>query len=318
MILCLPPALCPLRLVTSPSCKNFRFDIRNTQTTDKMDQTTLKDHLRRGKLGFIGAGKMAQAIADGLVSKGLISPSAIFASAPSDSNLKSWRDKQMNTTHSNDEIVKNCGTIFLAVKPQYLNDALSQISASKELSMDRLFVSVIAGISTKSLEEIVCRLIPSSRVIRVMPNTPMLVGSGCSVFCAGSTTIKQDILLVNAMLSELGLCVEVKESLIGPAGALSGCGPAFMYLLIEGLADGGVKMGVPRDLAQLLAAHTMAGAAQMVLQTGRHPGQLKDEVCSPGGSTIAGVRALEDRAVRSAMMAAVEAATLRSAELGNK
>ncbi|KAK3929239.1 Pyrroline-5-carboxylate reductase 3 [Frankliniella fusca] len=280
-----------------------------------MDQATLKDHLQRGKLGFIGAGKMAQAIAHGLLNKDLVSPGDVYASAPSDNNLKFWRDKKMNATHSNDEIVKNCDIIYLAVKPQYLSDALSKISFSKE---QRLFVSIIAGVTTNSLEEILGSLVPSSRVVRVMPNTPMLVGSGCSVFCAGSSSTKQDTLLVKAMLSELGLCIEVKESLIGPAGAISGCGPAFMYLLIEGLADGGVKMGVPRDVAQLLAAQTMVGAAQMVLQTGRHPGQLKDEVCSPGGSTIAGVNALEDRAVRSAMMAAVEAATLRSAELGKK
>lgn len=282
-----------------------------------MDITSIKLALQDSKLGFVGAGKMAQAIADGLVKQGLISPSDIHASAPSDTNLKLWREKGMNTANCNEKIIRNCKIIFIAVKPQYFHEAISDIKTTDGIA-NRLFVSVMAGFSTTALEEVLNRLMPSPRVVRVMPNTPLLVGAGCSVFCGGSSAKEDDMLIVQGMLSELGKCIQIKESMMSGAGVISGCGPAFMYLLIESIADGGVKMGVPRDLAQQLAAQTMLGAAEMVLKTGRHPGQLKDEVCSPGGTTIVGVQTLEDRGVRSAMMAAVEAATLKSIDLGKK
>ncbi|XP_034250426.1 pyrroline-5-carboxylate reductase 3 isoform X2 [Thrips palmi] len=282
-----------------------------------MDRMTIQKYLRESTLGFIGAGQMAQAIADGLVKQGLIMPGDIYASAPSERNLRSWKEKGMNVTHRNDDIVKNCKTIFLAVKPQYLNEALSAITPTLD-KIPRLFVSVIAGISSTALEEALSTLVPSSRVVRVMPNTPLRVGAGCSVFCGGCTSVDRDTEIVKGLLSELGLCLEIKESMMSGAGVIAGCGPAFMYMMIEAIADGGVNMGVPREMAQQLAAQTMLGAAQMVLKTGQHPGQLKDEVCSPGGSTIAGVQALEKCAIRSAMMAAVEASTLRSIELGKR
>lgn len=280
-----------------------------------MDRASIQKYLQENILGFIGAGKMAQAIADGLVKQGLIKPSDIYAAAPTERNLKSWKDKGMNVTHQNDNIVRNCKIIFLAVKPQYLNEALSAITPAEDKT-PRLFVSVIAGISSTALEEALLKKHPLARVVRVMPNTPLLVGAGCSVLCGGSTSGRQDIQIVKGLLSELGLCLEIKENMMSGAGAIAGCGPAFIYMMIEAIADGGVNMGVPRDMAQQLAAQTMLGAAQMVLKTGQHPGQLKDEVCSPGGSTIAGVQVLENRAIRSAMMAAVEASTLRSIELG--
>lgn len=280
-----------------------------------MDRASIQKYLQENILGFIGAGKMAQAIADGLVKQGLIKPSDIYAAAPTERNLKSWKDKGMNVTHQNDNIVRNCKIIFLAVKPQYLNEALSAITPAEDKT-PRLFVSVIAGISSTALEEALLKKHPLARVVRAMPNTPLLVGAGCSVLCGGSTSGRQDIQIVKGLLSELGLCLEIKENMMSGAGAIAGCGPAFIYMMIEAIADGGVNMGVPRDMAQQLAAQTMLGAAQMVLKTGQHPGQLKDEVCSPGGSTIAGVQVLENRAIRSAMMAAVEASTLRSIELG--
>jgi pyrroline-5-carboxylate reductase len=156
----------------------------------------------------------------------------------------------------------------------------------------------------------------SSRVIRVMPNTPCLVGSSAAAYSLGSAATKSDGELVEQFLHSVGIAVRVDEKLLDAVTGLSGSGPAFVYLMIEALSDGGVRAGLPRDIATQLAAQTVRGAAEMVLQTGQHPGVLKDQVASPGGTTIAGLQALEERGVRGALMAAVEAAARRSRELG--
>ncbi len=161
-----------------------------------------------------------------------------------------------------------------------------------------------------------CESLGSGRVIRVMPNTPALVGQGASAYAMGSGASEADAKLAETLLNSVGLARKVDEKLLDAVTGLSGSGPAFVYLMIEALSDGGVRMGLPRDLATTLAAQTLLGAAQMVVTTGDHPGVLKDRVTSPGGTTIAGLQVLEDRGVRGALIGAVEAATRRSMELG--
>ncbi|XP_013383076.1 pyrroline-5-carboxylate reductase 2-like [Lingula anatina] len=159
---------------------------------------------------------------------------------------------------------------------------------------------------------------PKTRVIRVMPNTPALIQTGASVFAPGKHALDNDSDVVATLLSSIGICAETSEQMMDAVTGLSGSGPAYGYMAIESMADGGVKMGLPRDLAVKLAAQTLMGAAKMVLDTGKHPGQLKDEVCSPGGTTIAAVHSLEKSGFRASLIAAVEAATERSKELGRK
>nr|CAH7716323.1 unnamed protein product [Callosobruchus chinensis] len=158
----------------------------------------------------------------------------------------------------------------------------------------KLFVSVLAGVTMEQLEN--CQL--EARIIRVMPNTPMMVGEGCTVFSPGPKATEHDIKIVKSILSVSGVCKQVPESLINAVGALSGSGPAFVYLMIEALADGGVKMGIPRAMALEFASQTVLGAAKMVKDTGKHPAELRDEVCSPGGTTITGIHAMERGGVR--------------------
>ena len=201
--------------------------------------------------------------------------------------------------------------LFLAVKPQHMAGVLAELKTT--LSSQQLIVSIAAGISLARLCD---GLGAASRVIRVMPNTPCLVGAGASAFARSATATTEDAALVQQLLSTTGLALEVPEKLLDAVTGLSGSGPAYVYQFIEGLSDGGVRMGLPRDVATRLAAQTVLGAAQMVLTTGQHPGALKDAVTSPGGTTIAGLHALEQGAFRGILMNAVQTATERSQQLG--
>lgn len=278
------------------------------------DKCTIK-----GKLGFIGGGNMPKAIVEGIVKKGLVTYEQIYVSGPRLHNLIYWKDKGAYITEDNGKIVDETDVIFICVKPHILPTAIANMydTISQKPIKPKLFVSVLAGVPIERLENVLSPL-EGSRVIRVMPNTPMMVGEGCTVFCPGQRATDNDIELVRQILSTSGICHEVPESLINAVGALSGSGPAFVYLVIEALADGGVKMGIPRAMAVEFAAQTVFGAAKMVKETGKHTGQLKDEVCSPGGTTIAGIHALERGGVRSAFMDAVEAAARRSELLGER
>jgi pyrroline-5-carboxylate reductase len=188
-----------------------------------------------------------------------------------------------------------------------LSDLRSAVTPQK------LIVSIAAGITLTSLSD---GLSSTTRLIRVMPNTPCLVGSGASAFTRGGAASEQDGELVNSLLSTVGLAFEVPEKLLDAVTGLSGSGPAYVYQIIEALSDGGVRVGLPRDVATKLAAQTVMGAAQMVLSTGQHPAALKDAVTSPGGTTIAGLHSLEQGGLRGILMDAVQAATERSRELG--
>ncbi|XP_019871018.1 uncharacterized protein LOC109599453 [Aethina tumida] len=272
------------------------------------------------KIGFIGGGNMAKAICEGIVSQGLISYSQVYVSTLRSESVDVWIQKGANGTTCNGTVVEEADVIFLAVKPHILPEAIASImdyNNRKDKPMkSKLFVSVLAGITISQLERAFAFM--ENRIIRVMPNTPMMVGEGCTVFCPGQRATPGDIILVKSILEVSGVCKQVPESLINAVGALAGSGPAYVYLVIEALADGGVKMGIPREMSVQFAAQTVLGAAKMVLESGKHTGQLKDEVCSPGGTTITGIHALERGGVRAALIDAVEAAAKKSAELGEK
>ncbi len=212
---------------------------------------------------------------------------------------------------SNADLVAQADVLVLCVKPV---DALAALrSLGGAAGVNKLVISIVAGLPLSALQDAAGA---SARLVRVMPNTPALVHRGAAAYAAGPNTTPKDAETTEKLFGSVGVVVRVKEELLDVVTGLSGSGPAYVYLVIEALSDAGVLMGLPRDLSLKLAAQTVAGAAQMVAETGRHPAVLRDEVTSPGGTTIAGIEALEAGAVRSAFLSAVRAATERSRELG--
>ena len=263
------------------------------------------------RIGFIGAGQMATALGQGLVKAGLISGELLTASDPAPEARRRFAQATGGqVTADNLAVVQQADVVVLAVKPQQMSPVLGELSG--KIGGPKLFVSIAAGVRLAVLAE--C-LGDDVRLVRVMPNTPCLVGQGASAYCLGGTATPQDGELVEAILRSVGVAYQVDEKLLDAVTGLSGSGPAFVYVIIEALSDGGVRMGLPRQVATALAAQTVRGAAEMVLATGEHPAVLKDRVASPGGTTIAGLQALELGGLRAALVAAVEAATRRAAEL---
>ncbi len=268
---------------------------------------------QKTRWGFLGAGKMASALIRGMIRSGLATPDSIVASDP----VASIRD-QLSTatgiqvTPENLEVLRLSDVVVLAVKPQMIQEAIGSISSQG--AADRLLVSIAAGVPMRDL---VAQLDPRARVVRAMPNTPALIGSGASAYCNGPGVTARDEALVRDLLESVGLVQKVPETLIDAVTGLSGSGPAFVYAMIEAMSDGGVHAGLPRAIATELAAQTMLGAARMVLETKEHPGALKDQVTSPSGTTIAGLRVLEGAGIRGALMEAVIAAASRSAALAS-
>ncbi len=263
------------------------------------------------RVGFLGAGKMATALAVGWLRAGLLQTASLRASDPS-AGARSAFAQEVGVTPTNDNraVVRESDVVLLAVKPQMMAQVLAEIAP--EVTERHLIVSIAAGIPLQQI----AKTLGERRLVRVMPNTPCLVGASASAYALGSRATADDQQIVDRLLSGVGRAIQVPERLLDAVTGLSGSGPAYVFLLLEALSDGGVRMGLPRDAAQLLAAQTLFGAAKMALETGLHPGVLKDMVTSPGGTTIAGLHALERGGVRAALMNAVEAATLRSIELG--
>ncbi len=266
------------------------------------------------KLGFLGCGKMATALISGVVEAGVCEPGEILASDCAPAAVEALTAKTGVTgVADNATLAARADALVLCVKPGDALDALKALREAGGALSGKLVISIVAGLSLSKLEAAAGAGV---RVVRVMPNTPALIHQGAAAFATGGTATAEDAALVGRIFSAVGRAVPVKEALLDAVTGLSGSGPAYVYLMIEALADGGVLMGLPRDLALQLAAQTVAGAAGMVLETGLHPAVLRDQVTSPGGTTIAGLEALEAGAVRSGLIAAVRAATERSRELG--
>jgi pyrroline-5-carboxylate reductase len=282
------------------------------------------------KLGFIGSGKMATALVKGVVKSGVCSPSDIIVSdAIPAAAEKLAATAGVRLAGSNAEVLHFADAIVLAVKPQDALAALSELPSNGQAEAGpsmkwawkgddsegrgKLLLSIVAGLTLPKLEEAGGSRF---RVIRAMPNTPALVLQGASGFSLGSGASEKDAEIARKVFGSVGVAVQVKESLLDAVTGLSGSGPAYVYMIIEALADGGVLMGLPRELALQLAAQTVAGSATMVMQTGTHPAALRDQVASPGGTTIAGIEALEINGLRAALISAVRAATERARELG--
>jgi pyrroline-5-carboxylate reductase len=264
------------------------------------------------KLGVIGCGKMGTALVEGAIRSGAVAAADVVGVDP----IQGARDHFAKSTGAvaSTEIPALAGAdvILLCTKPHDVAAALRETSAATN-GKPLLVISIAAGITLDSLEMTASA---NHRIIRAMPNTPALVGKGAAGYCLGSRATREDADVARQLLGSVGLAVEVPERLIDAVTGLSGSGPAYVYLVIEALADGGVRMGLPRADALRLAAQTVFGAAAMVLETGEHPAVLKDMVTSPGGTTIAGLAELERQGLRFALIDAVTAATRRATELG--
>lgn len=264
------------------------------------------------KLGFLGAGKMASALAKGFIHAGLATAESILAADPFEAARHAIaKDSGIKTATSNLEVVKFATTTVLAVKPDQVSDVLTEIRPA--FTGEHLLISIAAGVTLARLE---AGLPAGARVIRVMPNTPALVGASASAFALGNAATAADAQLALKLFSAVGVAYQVKEALLDAVTGLSGSGPAYAFLMIEALSDGGVAAGLPRDIATKLAAQTLLGSAKLLLETGQHPGALKDMVTSPGGTTIEGLHVLEQGGVRGALISAVRAATEKSRTLG--
>jgi pyrroline-5-carboxylate reductase len=264
-------------------------------------------------IGFIGGGNMAEAIIKGLLA-GAVKPASIMVSEP----VPQRRDYlvseySVKVSDDNLDVARHSNILLLAIKPQMANEVLTDLEQA--VSPDKLVISIMAGISTSSIEE---ALMSKARVVRAMPNTPALIQSAATAICSGRKATASDLAAAREIFSRCGSVVTVPEKLMDAVTGLSGSGPAYVFTFIEALSDAGVKNGLPRDIATELAIQTVAGSARMLAETGEHPAVMKEKVTSPGGTTIAGLHALETGCFRGIVMDAVDAATNRSRELAGK
>jgi pyrroline-5-carboxylate reductase len=263
-------------------------------------------------IGFLGAGNMAEALIRGLVRGGHVAAPRVLASAPRRDRLDELaRAYGIAVTTSNPELARSVDVLVLSVKPQILPKVVREIA--DDVRRDALIVSVAAGVDTATIEGL---LPPGMRVVRSMPNTPALVGAGATAISAGREATDDDMALARFVFDAVGMTVVLDEGQLDAVTGLSGSGPAYIFLILEALADAGVKVGLSRRNAQRLAAQTVMGSAKLLLETDEHPGKLKDMVTSPGGTAIAGLHTLEQGGLRTTLINAVETATHRARELG--
>ncbi|HET6370813.1 MAG TPA: pyrroline-5-carboxylate reductase [Nitrospiria bacterium] len=271
-----------------------------------------KEGRKPGRIAFVGAGNMVEAIIKGILSAGLYKKEEILASDASQERIGVIKERYgVRTTLKNTEAVSHADLIILGVKPLVVDPILKEIR--EEMKPEKLLVSVVAG---TPIGRILAGLDKEAKVIRAMPNTPALVREGATALAPGMGVSPQELAMTVSVFNSIGRTIVLEERYLDAVTGLSGSGPAFVFVVIEALADGGVKMGLTREVALSLAAQTVLGSARMILETQEHPGKLKDMVASPGGTTIAGLHRLEEAGLRAAMIAAVEAATKRSEELG--
>jgi pyrroline-5-carboxylate reductase len=263
-------------------------------------------------IAFVGVGAMAEAILQGLLDAEAVSPERTRVSHPRPDRRDALAGRYgVAVFADNAEAVRGAEVVVLCPKPQILLRVVEEVAA--DVAPNALVISIAAGVPIAAIER---RLHREARIVRVMPNTPCLVGAGASALAAGPHATGEDLLLTERIFQSVGTTAVVEEGLIDAATGLSGSGPAYVFLVIEALADGGVKMGLSRDRAMRLAAQTVYGAAKLLIETGEHPGRLKDQVTSPGGTAIAGIHTLESGGLRTTLINAVEAATARAKELG--
>jgi pyrroline-5-carboxylate reductase len=264
------------------------------------------------RVAFLGAGNMGEALIKGLTQAGLVPAGSITASDPRADHLDQVTKRYgIRAVGDNSALVKGADVVILAVKPQIMGAVLKEVAGA--VDDGKLLISIAAGVSTKKLRD---QLGKPARLIRVMPNTPALVLEGVTAVARAEGLKPGDLEAAQELFAAVGKVVVLEESAMDAVTGLSGSGPAYVAITIEALADGGVKMGLDRATAMTLAAQTVLGSARLVLDTGVHPAQLKDMVSSPGGTTIAGIAALEEGGLRRAFIQAVERATQRSRELG--
>lgn len=263
------------------------------------------------RIAFVGGGQMAEAMIGGLLEGGLCQPDSLWATDPVGARCDRLKSQfGIRVGHDNRQAVLWSEIVILAVKPQTLPQVLQDVGADLRHA---LVISIAAGTSIRAIGEQAGDL---RRIVRAMPNTPALVREGITALAFGLDISDDDRQAAHRIFEAVGRIVSIEERLMDAVTGLSGSGPAYVFQAIEALADGGVKMGLPRQTAELLAAQTVLGAAKLVLQSGEHPAKLKDRVASPGGTTIAGLHRLEQGGFRATLMGAVEAATKRSQELG--
>jgi pyrroline-5-carboxylate reductase len=264
------------------------------------------------KIGMLGAGNMAGALIRGLLASGTVKPEQVRAS-----DVRAERLKELEATYGivtcndNRELVRWANVVVLAVKPQVVDRALEH--AVDCMVTDTLVISIAAGVPLRAIES---RLPGGVRAVRAMPNTAAIALAGATGIAPGAGATEEDLRIATKLFDAVGRTVVLEESLIDAVTGLSGSGPAYVMLMIEALADGGVKVGLHRDTALLLAAQTVYGSAKLLLETGEHPGRLKDMVTSPGGTAIAGLHTLESGGLRRTLIDAVDTATRRAIELG--
>lgn len=262
------------------------------------------------KIGFLGAGAMGGAILSGALETGVVNASDVYVYDLSESVKKKYSDLGCNIVSSNEELGTNSDMVIVSLKPQYAQAGLKELGNTLD---GKALVSIMAGITTETLRNWTDG---NFRLLRLMPNTPALVSAGAFALDSNTDLTPEEKEFAEKLFSSIGIVEWMPEPLIDTACGLSGAGPAYIYIIIEALADGGVMGGLPRATARKLAAQTVLGAAKMVLETGQHPDELKDMVCSPSGNTIVGVSTLEQHGVRGAFIDAVAKATERARELG--
>jgi pyrroline-5-carboxylate reductase len=266
------------------------------------------------KIGFIGCGNMAQAMIGGIVKSKLVSSENVIVSNPSNKNLNKVKEQyNIIATNDNKEVAKFSDIVILAVKPYKYFEVIDEIKSY--LSSEAIIVTIAAGITLEAMSSV---LSDAAKVIRAMPNTPALVSEGMSAICANRNITKEELQEVTNIFESFGEVEILEEKLMDVVPAVSGSSPAYVYMFIEALGDGAVLKGMPRDKAYKMAAQAVLGAAKMVLETGEHPGKLKDNVCSPGGTTIEAVYSLEKNNFRGTVISAMDSCTEKAIEMGKK
>jgi pyrroline-5-carboxylate reductase len=262
-------------------------------------------------IGFIGAGNMAEAMIRGLLRGGDFAIAQIAASGPREERMRELRDTYGIYATTDNKVPAASEIVVLSVKPQILARVLDEVAST--ISPEALVISIAAGVPVSAIQ---ARLASGTRVVRAMPNTPALVDAAATAIARGEYARESDLEDAKRIFDAIGMTVVLDESQLDAVTGLSGSGPAYVFLILEALSDAGVKVGLSRRTSQLLAAQTVLGSAKLLLETGEHPGMLKDMVTSPGGTAITGLHTLEHGGVRTTLMNAVEAATRRSRELG--